>query len=108
MVEHGHIKFALRLLGQGASLTPSIGERLGLEHVLMVPKILHSLVEVQNLPAIMWLMARSNWLAQVVLAKDEKGRTPRARRGGSTRHISKFIFPYDGYITVYLYVNYLW
>lgn len=76
-VKHNHTYLALQLLAKGASLTPEAGELLGLENVLKVPAVLHSLVRAGNIRAIRWLVVRCKSDPQVVLARDQEGRTPR-------------------------------
>jgi hypothetical protein len=72
-VQHNHTYLALQLLEKGASLTPEAGELLGLDNVLKVPSVLHSLVKAQNVRAIRWLVVRSESSVEVMLSRDKYG-----------------------------------
>lgn len=87
-VNKGHTYLALRLLEKGASLTPDAGEALGLDNVLTVANVMHSLVLARNVAAIRWLIVRSDSDPKVLLSRDGKGRTPRdlVRLGDAIGH----------------------
>ena len=87
-VNKGHTYLALRLLEKGASLTPDAGEALGLDNVLTVANVMHSLVLARNVAAIRWLIVRSDSDPKVLLSRDARGRTPRdlVRLGDAVGH----------------------
>ena len=78
----------------------------GLDNVLKVANVMHSLVGARNVSAIRWLIVRSNSDPKVLLSRDSKGRTPRdlVRLGDGVGHrihsmllaaeVSLFLFSY--------------
>ena len=84
-VNKGHTYLALRLLEKGASLTPDAGEALGLDNVLTVANVMHSLVLARNVAAIRWLIVRSDSDPKVLLSRDARAGRPGTWSGWATR-----------------------